>query len=273
VIMNDVDPLWVRAVVRDVPAPRQAFQLPSVNRIWIDSRSQLFPDKVVRHPNLFDDVLPDVRETYQTRRSRSASRGWQAKLPSRKLQRTVRARSLLEQRAFERCEVDGDIIRYCEQPITITYFDRAGVRRKHTPDLYYETATIRSFVEVKWEADARKAKNEIRWPAIAAAINALGFRYEVLTERHILRKPTADNVGELLRFRRAEPLSDPLKHSIRAVLRQGPLSVEEILSLLPGIHSSGVYRGLVEGWISTNLDFPLSGQSLLRLPNAPGRRL
>lgn len=271
-MMNDFDPIWLRAVVGGMPAPRQAFQLPPINRIWVDAGINVYPDKVVRHPDLFDDILPDVQETFQTRRSRSASRGWQAKLPSRKLQRTVRARSLLEQRAFERCEVDGDVARYCEQPITITYFDKEGVRRKHTPDLYYETATIRSFVEVKWEADARKAKNEIRWPAIAAAINALGFRYEVLTERHILRKPTADNVAELLRFRRAEPLSDPLKDSIRAVLRQGSFSVDEIRSLLPGIDLSGVYRALVEGWISTSLDIPLSGQSLLRLPNDPGRR-
>lgn len=270
--MNDVDHIWLRSVVGGIPAPRQAFQLPQINRVWADARSHAIPGKMVRHPNLFDDVLPDVQETFQMRRSRSASRGWQAKLPSRKLQRTVRARSLLEQRAFERCEVDGDVIRYCEQPITITYFDGEGVRRTHTPDLYYETATIRSFVEVKWEADARKAKNESRWPAIAAAINALGFRYEVLTERHILRKPIADNVAELLRFRRAEPLSIPLRDSIKAVLRKGPLSVDDIRSLLPAIDLPGVYRGLVDGWISTSLDVPLSDQSMLRLPNASGRR-
>lgn len=266
------DFILLMASLGGAPEPVNGYQLPVVNRSWPPSGRRVPPGKITRHPNLFLDLLPDVDEAFRARRSRSASRGWQAKLPSRKLQRTVRARSLLEQRAFERCEVDGDIIRYCEQPITITYFDGEGVRRKHTPDLYYETATVRSFVEVKWEADARKAKNEARWPAIAAAINALGFRYEVLTERHILRRPTADNVAELLRFRRAEPLSDPLKDSIKALLRQGPLSVGEVRSLLPGIDSSAVYRGMVDGWISTSLDVPLSGQSLLRLPSALERR-
>ena len=245
--MDDVEPLWMSAFRGGVPVPRAEYQLPIINRMWISSGCHLPPVKVMRHPNLFPDVLPHIQETFQTRRSRSASRGWQAKLPSRKLQRTVRAKSLLEQRAFERCEVDGDVVRYCEQPIALTYVDREGVRRKHTPDLYYETATIRSFVEVKWEDEAHKLKNETRWPAIAAAINSIGFRYEVLTERHILRRPIADNVSELLRFRRAEPLREALKDSVRAILRQGSLSVFEIVSLLPGVDASGLYRGLVDG--------------------------
>jgi len=102
-------------------------------------------------------------------------------------------------------------------------------------------------------------------------INALGFRYEVLTERHILRRPVADNVAELLRFRRAEPISEALKNSIKAILRQRSIPALEIQSLLPGVDLPGVYRGLVDGWISTSLDVPLSDQSLLRLPNAPER--
>lgn len=252
------------------PKPLLPYQLPSISRAWPASHCSASPVKLARHPNLFPDLLPQVDEIFQTRRTRSASRGWQAKLPSRKLQRTVRARSLLEQRALERCEVDGQIVRYCEQPIRLTYIDRDGAQRLHTPDLYYETATIRSFVEVKWESEARKPKNEARWPAIAAAINGIGFRYEVLTERHILRSPNADNIAELLRFRRAEPVSIALKGSVEAVLRRGPLALVEIIALLPGISVHSLYRGLVDGWICTDLDAPLNQCSVLCLPN-PGR--
>ncbi|WP_428153841.1 hypothetical protein [Brevundimonas sp.] len=107
------------------------YQLPPIDRMWLPPSNQPPPSRIIRHPNLFDDVLPDVDQTFPIRRSRSASRGWQAKLPSKKLQRTVRARSHLEQRAFERCEVDGNIIRYCEQPILFQYIDKNETIRTH----------------------------------------------------------------------------------------------------------------------------------------------
>lgn len=253
-----------------LPEKSLPFQMPPVTRGWNAAGTPAALIKVTRHPDLFPDLLPQVQETFQIRRSRSASRGWQAKLPSRKLQRTVRARSLLEQRALERCEIDGDVIRYCEQPITVTYLDNDGVERKHTPDFYYETAAIRSFVEVKWESDARKPKNEARWPAIAAAVNALGLRYEVLTERHILRRPAADNVAELLRHRRAEPLPIAARDAVLAILRQGPAPITDVVALIPNLEKASFYRGIVDGWFCVNLDASLGPHSILRLPSSAG---
>lgn len=246
------------------------FQMPSVDRVWGATRQLTPPLKLMRHPELFPDIIPHVQEVFRVRRSRSASRGWQAKLPSRKLGRTVRARSLLEQRALERCEVDGDVIRYCEQPITINYLDREGRTRKHTPDLYYETNAIRSFVEVKWERDARLPQNEARWPTIAAAINGMGFRYEVLTERHILRRPLADNVAELLRFRRAEPAPLAVREAVMGVLRHKPASLTDIIALVPGATMPCLYRAIVDGWLCIDLNTLLGQHSVLRLPSSEG---
>jgi hypothetical protein len=169
---------------------------------------------------------------------------------------------------MERCEVDGDIVRYCEQPIMLTYVDSEGLQRKHTPDLYYETATNRSFVEVKWEADARRSTNEARWPAIAAVINGMGFRYEVLTERHILRRPAADNVAELLRFRRADTMPLAAIDAVRGVLRCGPASIADIIYLVPGTSTASVCRGIVDGWLCIDLNVRLGASSALRLPSA-----
>lgn len=183
----------------------------------------------------------------------------------------MRARSLLEQRALERCEVDGDVIRYCEQPIVITYVDSNGRRRKHTPDFYYETASIRSFVEVKWEREARKAENETRWPAIAAAINGIGFRYEVLTERHILRRPAADNIAELLRYRRAEPLHSALKEAVQGLLRHGAMPLADLLAFVPSVDLPSLYRGIVDGWLCADMNAPLGAASVLRLPSRSGQ--
>lgn len=268
--MDHLDALLIVAERNGVPKPGLAYQLPAIDRVWPATYSNRQPVKLRIHPKLFPDLLPGVEETFQTRRSRSAYRGWQAKLPSRKLQRTVRARSLLEQRAMERCEVDGDIVRYCEQPITLTYIDREGVQRKHTPDLYYETATIRSFVEVKWESDARSPQNEARWPAIAAAINGIGFRYEVLTERHILRQPAADNVAELLRFRRAEPVSSAVRDAVVGVLGQTPATIADITALVPGTDRACLYRAIVDGWLCIDLNTLLGPGSVLRLPSRTG---
>ena len=261
------DVLLAAVTAKRAPAPRLAFQMPAVDRVWPSSRDYRPPLKVVRHPLLFPDLIPEFAEVARVRRSRSAARGWQAKLPSRKLNRTVRARSLVEQRALERCEIDGDVLRYCEQPITITYLDRDGRKRRHTPDFFYETAFTRSFVEVKWEADARKPTNESRWPDIAAAINSLGFQYEVLTERHILRRPAADNVALLLRFRRAEPMSSPLQASVQALVRRAPLPISEILTLLPAVTLDALYRGIVDGWLWTDFGVDLGADSLVRLPH------
>lgn len=257
-------------IAAGTPERRLPFQMPPVARCWNAAGTPAALVKVTRHPDLFPDLLPQIQETFQIRRSRSASRGWQAKLPSRKLQRTVRARSLLEQRALERCEVDGDVVRYCEQPITITYLDNDGVKRKHTPDFYYETTAIRSFVEVKWESEARKPKNEARWPAIAAAMNGLGFRYEVLTERHILRQPAADNVAELLRHRRAESLPGAARDAVLAILRQGPAPITNVVALIPNLEKAYLYRGIVDGWFCVNLDASLGPHSILRLPSTAG---
>ncbi|WP_396594605.1 Tn7 transposase TnsA N-terminal domain-containing protein [Brevundimonas sp. R86498] len=254
-----------RALAMQPSSPLLEYQIPPVRRLWLPTIGTGPLIDLRRHPELFPDVLGDYPEVFETRRSRSASRGWQGKLASSKMGRTVRTRSHLELRLCERCEVDGAVWRYLEQPISITYQDGEGKKRRHTPDLYYQTNGVASFVEVKWETDARSEKNEARWPHIAAAITGLGFQYEVLTERHILRRPMADNVALLLRMRRNEPLAVGAAAALEAVLRRGPLTIEEAISALPGTSWPRMLRALADGWVQTDLEIPLTPGSPVSL--------
>lgn len=267
--MEGEDELLDRLLAEDPPALAREYQPPAIDRHWPDDGPPQAAE-VVRSPELFSDIMPEVKETFIQRRSRSASRGWQAKFPSKRMERTLRARSHLELRLLELCEVDARISRFVEQPICVFYADMNGARRKHIPDLYLETAGRGHFVEVKWERDAAEPKNEARWPCIAQAINGLGYGYEVLTERHILRQPRADNVAQLLRHRRSGAMDLRVQNALRNLLSHGALSFADVWSIWPDLRPSSLYRALTEGWLRTDLDVELGPNSPLQL--TPPRR-
>jgi hypothetical protein len=262
--VEDESELLDRLLSEGPPVPARARQLPAVDRSWPNHASR-HAVEVLRSTELFSDLLPEVEQTFTQRRSRSASRGWQAKFPSRRMGRTLMARSHLELRLLELCEVDARVTRFVEHPVCVFYADASDTRRKHIPDLYVEAGGHGTFVEVKWERDAGEPKNESRWPLIARAINGLGFSYEVLTERHILRQPRADNVATLLRHRRSDAMEPQLHIALRNVLAWGALPFAEVRSTWPDISPSSLYRALTDGWLWTDLDAELNSSSLLRL--------
>lgn len=268
--MEEDDWLLDRLLAEGPPVPARGYYLPAVDRCWPHAGPRQ-PVDIFRSAELFSDVLSGVERTFAQRRSRSASRGWQAKFPSKRMARTLRARSHLELRLLELCEVDARVARFVEQPICILYADADGDRRKHIPDLYLEVEGRGFFVEVKWERDAAHPKNESRWPCIGRAINGLGFGYEVLTERHILRRPRADNVANLLRHRRSDAMDARLQSALRNTLAHGDLSFADVASTWPDITSSSLYRALTDGWLWTDLDCDLGPNSQLRLVRLPTR--
>lgn len=165
--------------------------------------------------------------------------------------------------------MDARVARFVEQPICLFYGDGDGKRRKHIPDLYLEVEGRGYFIEVKWERDAAEPKNESRWPCIGGAINGLGFGYEVLTERQVLRQPRADNVASLLRYRRCEPMSPRLQSALRNTLSCGGMSFADVWAIWPEMPRSSFYRALTEGWIWTDLDRELGPDSQVQLVCPP----
>lgn len=248
-----------------VPACAPPYQPRPIERRWDEPLLAAAPLRIARSPDLFDDVLPGFIEQFTVRRTRSATYGWQGKFPSAKMGRTLMARSHLELRLMELCEVDGGVLRFVEQPIQLHYQDAEGKARRHTPDLFVHRSTGAEFIEVKWERDARSAENEARWPHIAAAITSLGYSYSVMTERHIMAQPLAANVGKLLRHRNTPPLATPSAAALWGALALGALKLDDLLASWPEVSSTSVFRALADGWLSTDLMQPLGPASLISL--------
>lgn len=249
----------------DVSVCAPSYQPWPIERRWGEPFLAASPLRIARSPDLFDDVLPGFIERFTVRRTRSATYGWQGKFPSAKMGRTLMARSHLELRLMEICEVDGDVLRFVEQPIQLHYQDADGKARKHIPDLFVHRSTGAEFIEVKWERDARSAENEARWPHIAAAITSLGYSYTVMTERHIMAQPLAANVGKLLRHRNSPPLATPSAAALWGTLALGALKLEDLLASWPEVSSASVFRALADGWLRTDLMQPLGPASLISL--------
>lgn len=270
--MEDDNALLNRLLGEITPVQLHAYQLSPVHRHW-NSCTRSNPDLALeRSEHLFDDVLPWVSICFRQRRSRSANRGWQSKFPSSKMKRTVMARSHLELRLIELCEVDGAVSRYVEQPIRIRYMDHQGKARAHTPDLFIEREEDAGFVEVKWEADARKDSNESRWPLIAEAITSLGYSYTVMTERHIMAQPLAANVAKLLRHRKSPQMSDLVAGQVRDRLILRPGTMEQLLSWYPDVSAPSLFRAIADGWLRTDMNLPLGLESEIR-PGIDGTRV
>lgn len=248
-----------------VPSSVPPYQLGPIERRWDRPFVAAAPLRIARSPDLFDDVLPGFTERFVVRRTRSATYGWQGKFPSAKMGRTLMARSHLELRLMELCEVDGGVRRFVEQPIQLHYEDAEGKARRHIPDLFVHRSAGGEFIEVKWERDARASKNEARWPHIAAAVTSLGYSYTVMTERHIMAQPLAANVGKLLRHRNSPPPARPSAAAIWNALFPGALKLDDLLANLPEVSSASVFRALADGWLSTDLMQPLGPASWIRL--------
>lgn len=252
-------------LLKAAPAHGVPYQLRPLERRWDEPFLAAAPLRIARSPDLFDDVLPGFTERFVVRRTRSATYGWQGKFPSAKMGRTLMARSHLELRLMELCEVDGGVLRFVEQPIQLHYQGSDGKARKHIPDLFVHRSAGGEFIEVKWERDARSAKNEARWPHIAAAVTSLGYSYTVMTERHILAQPLAANVSKLLRHRNSPPLTTPSAAALWDALAPGCLKLNDLLAGQPEVSSASVFRALADGWLSADLMQPLGPASLIRL--------
>lgn len=168
--------------------------------------------------------------------------------------------------------MDGAVRRFVEQPIRVVYMDGDGKLRSHTPDLFVERETHSEFIEVKWERDARSAKNEARWPFIASAITALGYGYAVITERHLMRQPLKSNVERLLRHQHSPQLSRAASAALWDALASRPQTLANILESQAERSEPSVLRALADGWLCTDLMQPVSLHSVVRLSHHGANR-
>lgn len=245
--------------------PRPPANLPIRPRDWVAANQPVgdIESSIVVHS---EAVIPRLKRCPQfsmKRMSRSVTRGWQAKFCSDKMRRTMRARSHLELRLMELCEVDPAVVAFYEQPIVLTY-EMGGKKRRHKPDLYVRTASAETFIEVKWERDAANKENSVRWPLIGDTLSQFGFAYSVLTERYILREPRAKNVRSILRGRFEPDIHDETQAALIRDLFGCRSNIADI-SQRYGLIDKQIYRLALNGLLRVDIDRDLNGATMVEL--------
>lgn len=174
----------------------------------------------------------------------------------------VRFESSLERDFLLLLRFRADVTSVVEQPATIPFTDGAGRRRHYTPDflvtylsgpqVLYEVK-FREELRRNWERRYREAFRHAR-----AWARERGMRFNVMTDLRI-RKPRLLNARALSPFRQLSP--DPsVAAEIRAALSRGPLSVRQLVSVVP-LRAEAVYGALwsmaAAGSVRCDLDQPI----------------
>jgi hypothetical protein len=224
---------------------------------------------VQRHPALTSEFgwVPEmkVRQFF-----RSASRGRVGKFSSQKMLRNVRARSDLEFDLMRWLEIDPEIDWYVEQPIMVRY--RLGnANRRHIPDaLYRRRDGTRGFIEVKYEEMASRTEMEAKYEAIGLAASESGFKYELLTERHIRREPRFSTIKTLFLRNRQVGLPDQKRQlDLANVIGERVVPLEEASALLPDVTEAHIKALVLRGFLTIDFEEPLTAHSLVRVTGRP----
>ena len=149
------------------------------------------------------------------------------------LGRAIAFESTLERDLLTHLSLDRSLTEIVGQPVTIRYTDRAGRRRRYTPDYFTRHAgpPDRAYlIEVKHRADLFAGWAELRPGIMAGRRHARenGWRFLILTEKE-LRGPDLGNAAFLARFRdwpRDERHEEHLVHRLAII---GPADPAKLL--------------------------------------------
>ena len=184
--------------------------------------------------------------------------------PSVKMRRTVHWESLLEKDALLLLELSPGVVAYQEQPEFIQYFDGQQLR-KYIPDLkiILHDGTVRH-LEIKPAEQLARPSIQEKYEAIAKHYQSIELPYRIITENEIRREPLFSNL-KLLAYAHAHPWHEqPTDFDLHTVF-QGQSELP--FSVLQEHWSLGdVYRLIVSGQLSCNLELPLDGLSRVSLP-------
>lgn len=245
-----------------LPLPRPS--PPSVDRIWApQSLGGPPPDDgrfTARHPEFTFGGI-DCPTRVIGRAPRNSIRGRQGRFHSRKMKRTLRARSDLEFDMFLLCELDPAVDAYIEQPLRLRYF-LDGRTRWHMPDLFVRSAGVGTFMAIIPEEEAALPDRERRWPAIGVTLALSGYGYCVQTERHIRRQPRFSTLRTLFADRHA-PLPDgAMRRQLALAVPAGAtVAISALLAGFPQLAAKHIHSLIVHGYLATDLDTPLGPAS------------
>jgi TnsA endonuclease N terminal len=150
------------------------------------------------------------------------------RLASRKNRGLIGFESTLEKDFYLLLEFDPQVETFEEQPVTITYDDATGMRRRYTPDVlirYWRHGTggrPDALCEIKYRQDLREHWMEYKPRFIAASRYARqrGWRFRLVTERDV-RTLQLHHARFLLRYRHHPVDAQDVQHVLRTLSTLG----------------------------------------------------
>ena len=185
------------------------------------------------------------------------------KFPSRKNGRLVHHEGLLELDAIYLLEASPQVIRYREQPTTITYPDEGRVRR-YTPDLeVILQGGARIWVEVKPAVFLAREDIRHKLQCVDAHLKRSGQAFVVLTDEVLRQEPRQTNVRAICHQAMRVRLSVAFAQSaLRRCAMDLPVTLARATHLLAA-HGADPYSLLMTGLLRCSLDAALSPETLL----------
>ncbi len=193
------------------------------------------------------------------------------KFPTVKLEYSVWYESELEHDALKVLESIPAVLHFETQTIQVNYLD-GTTWRKYTPDILVTTDSEKVILEVKPESIAETPEFQHFYRIVSKTINAEGYKFRVITEKHIRKQPSLNNIKKLLRYRRLDIPID-VRCSIKDWVRTN--SNTTIGSLVHNLNNSPearalAYGAIVQHIITIDIDNPLDDSSKLSLTNPEG---
>lgn len=186
--------------------------------------------------------------------------------------------SSLERDWLELLDFDRRVLEVSVQPFSI-HHEVDGKKRRYTPDVMatYVASDQRTksevvVYEIKPAAELRARWTEYR-PRFGAALRhcrALGWRFKIITEKHI-RTPLLGNARFLRRYRRLAPqpvIAGQLRYMLKAL---GPTTPQALLAAAywtkePRMRALPVlWQMVLSGEVGAELDAPLTMRSAIWL--------
>lgn len=190
------------------------------------------------------------------------------KIPSQKMRRIVAVHSFLARDYVLLMEYDPQISLYREQPCKISYLHDKKMRAFVPDFLVVDRAGVRRLVRLKPESWAIAEDDEVILRTVSNICRANGFEFTLIPEGEIRRQPRLHNIGLLRRYSLTEL---GMRHRIlcREFFRLTPAPT---LGALIGFFrkqnivcpEAVAHAFIWHGLISTDLNIPLDGQSVLQ---------
>ena len=209
-------------------------------------------------------IFPQEGELRSRKVIRRSNHGHVFKFPSTKNNRHMHLEYSLERDRAHILEVDPYVKWYREQPFRIEYEDE-GEKKEMYPDFLVaridDSLTVE---EVKPYDKANMPENIKRFALEKKMVKQDGYLFEVHTEKEIRGGLKLVNANRLLRFR-AIIVNPVLREDVRDLLRESPLTGEEVIKSIPDLSEKVLLAMLAKGQVFADLTKTLSIATLFSI--------